>query len=198
MQAREKTTQEQYEALTFKVHKTMASRRAAEAVEGHRKAVAGNLALFRKTGGPMNPCTQPDQEWKKLSIAVDSGACENVIDAAEEVPGYPVEESRASRAGVTYATAAGEEIPNLGEVMLPMVTTEGSKGKMKMQVAEVTKPLASVKRICEAGHMVVFDEEASYMINKRTGQINYFREDGGNYMLDVWIPPNRPGDFPRQ
>ncbi len=46
--------------------------------------------------------------------------------------------------------------------------------------------------------MVVFDEEASYMINKRTGQINYFREDGGNYMLDVWIPPNRPGGFPRQ
>ena len=43
---------------------------------------------------------------------------------------------------------------------------------MKMQVAAVTKPMASVKRICEAGHMVVFDEEVSYMINKRTGRIN--------------------------
>ncbi len=52
--------------------------------------------------------------------------------------------------------------------MLPLLTAEGSKGKMKMQVAEVTKPLASVKRICEAGHMVVFDDEDSYMINKTT------------------------------
>ncbi len=91
-------------------------------------------------------------------MAVDSGACENVIDAEEEVPNYPIAESRASNMGVKYASATGEEIANLGQVVLPMLTGEGTKRRMTMQAAEVSKPLASVKRICEAGHTVVFDE----------------------------------------
>ena len=59
-----------------------------------------------------------------------------------------------------------------------------------MQVVEVSRPLASVKRICEAGHTVVFDEEGSYMYNKIAHEVNLFREDGGNYMLDVWLLTN--------
>ena len=131
-------------------------------------------------------------------MAVDSGACENVIDAEEEVPNDPIAESRASKMGVKYASATGEEIANLGQVVLPMLTSEGSKRRMTMQAAEVSKPLASVKRICEAGHTVVCDETGSFMFDKATGEVNYFREEAGNYMLDVWIPPNRAGDFPRQ
>ena len=69
---------------------------------------------------------------------------------------------------------------------------------MRMQVAGVSRPLASVKRICEAGHAVVFDEEGSHMYNKRTHEVNFFREDGCNYMFDVWIPPNDGQDFCRQ
>ena len=69
---------------------------------------------------------------------------------------------------------------------------------MRMQVVEVSRPLASVKRICEAGRTVVFDEGGSYMYNKITHEVNFFREDGGNYMLDVWIPSNEGQDFRRQ
>ena len=83
-------------------------------------------------------------EWTKLS------SCENVIDAAEQVPGNEVQETRAS---------------------------------------EVSRPLASVKRICKAGHLVVFDEDGSFIFNKMTGEINQLREESGNYMFDVWIPP---------
>ena len=32
------------------------------------------------------PCAEKMSEWTKLSLAVDSGACESVIDAAEQVP----------------------------------------------------------------------------------------------------------------
>ena len=70
-----------------------------------------------------------------------------------------------------------------------MFTVEGTKRKMRMQAAEVSRPLASVKRICEAGHTVVFDETGSFVYNKTTGEMNYLREEGGNYMFDVWIPP---------
>ena len=131
-------------------------------------------------------------------MAIGSGACENVIDASEEVPGYAVKEGKASKMGVKYASATGEEIPNLGEVVLPMVTSEGTRRSMKMQAAEVSRPLASVKRICDAGHTVVFDETGSFMYNKRTGEVNHFREDSGNYIMDVWVPPVEEQDFARQ
>ena len=43
-----------------------------------------------------------------------------------------------------------------------MMTKENTKRSMKMQVAEVSRPLAGVKRVCEAGHVVVFDEDGSF------------------------------------
>ena len=86
------------------------------------------------------PCTQKAEEWKKVSLAVDSGACESVIDAESEVPGYEIVETKASKSGLTYASATGEEIPNLGEVLLPMVTKENTKRSMRMQAAEVSRP----------------------------------------------------------
>ena len=73
--------------------------------------------------------------------------------------------------------------------MLPMLTKENTKRSMKMQAAEVSRPLASVKRICEAGHVVVFDEDGSFIYNKTTGELNQLREESGNYMFDVWVPP---------
>ena len=40
-----------------------------------------------------------------------------------------------------------------------------------------------------AKHRVVFDESGSYVENKITGEINMMREEEGNFMLDVWVPP---------
>ena len=136
--------------------------------------------------------------WKKVSLAIDSGACDNVIDAEELLPDYKVHQTKASTSGMKYASATGEEIPNLGEVMLPMITCEGTKKKMRMQAAAVSRPLASVKKICEAGHMVIFDDQVSYLYNKSTGEVNYLRKESGNYMFDVWIPPNETRDFGRR
>ena len=42
---------------------------------------------------------------------------------------------------------------------------------MTFQAAPVSKPLGSVKRICAAGHRVVFHEDGSYIENKTTGEI---------------------------
>ena len=69
---------------------------------------------------------------------------------------------------------------------------------MCMQMAEVSRPLAAVKRICEAGHIVVFDDEDSYMCNQTTHEINFFREESCNFLFDVWVVPNDGQDFGRQ
>ena len=34
----------------------------------------------------ISPCTETKLGWKRFPLAVDSGACENVIDAKEMVP----------------------------------------------------------------------------------------------------------------
>ena len=59
---------------------------------------------------------------------------------------------------------------------------------MRLQATEVSRPLASVKRVCEAGNADVFDDTGSFILNKATGEINALREECGNYMLDLWVP----------
>ena len=137
-------------------------------------------------------------QWKRISMAVDTGACETVGDP-NQIP-CKVRETDASRRGACFASATGEAIPNLGEMTMPMYTREGSFRSMRIQAAPVTKPLASVLRIVQAGHVVVFDAEGSYIMNKESGEINMLREEEGNYMLDVWVPPmgNEASGFPRQ
>ena len=88
-----------------------------------------------------------------------------------------------------FQSATGEPIPNLGELRIPMITREYTTRGMVFTGAPVSKPLASVKRICSAGHIVIFDDEGSYIYNKATGEVNLLREEQGNYMLDVYVPP---------
>ena len=66
---------------------------------------------------------------------------------------------------------------------------EGTVRGMVMRAAPVTKALGSVNKICTAGHMIVFDDDGSFIMNKHTGETNWLREEDGNYILDVWVPP---------
>ena len=70
-----------------------------------------------------------------------------------------------------------------------MFTRERTSRGMVFTGAPVAKPLASVKKICMAQHTVLFDEEGSFIYNKQTGEVNALREESGNYMLDVYVPP---------
>jgi hypothetical protein len=127
-------------------------------------------------------------EWMLLSIAIDSGASETVIPHTM-VKSHPILETEVSKPGMNYASATGEPIPNLGEQKLPLVTCEETLRGMTFQAAPVSRALGSVKRLCSAGHRCVFDEEGSYIENKNTGEINWLREEDGNYMLDTWVMP---------
>ena len=98
-------------------------------------------------------------------------------------------ESEGSRKGECFFSATGEPIPNLDDIRLPMIMREGTPRGMLIRAAPLSKPLASVKKICQAGHTVVFDESGSYVVNKASGEVNWLREDDGNYMLDAWVPP---------
>ena len=75
--------------------------------------------------------------WIRMSMAVDSGACESVINP-EDAPVHDVRDTPESRRGEHFASATGEAIPNLGIMQLPIVLREMSMRSMNMCAAPVT------------------------------------------------------------
>jgi hypothetical protein len=139
---------------------------------------------------------QKEPEWGPVEVIMDSGAHVSVgPPSLGRQAGYKVEESPGSRAGICYTAANGGEIPNLGQRFMAVVTEEGTLRGMEQQVADVTKPLESVRANVRAGHRVVFDDDGtgqgmgSYLINKTTGEINMIRDDGKDYVMRRWIVP---------
>ena len=130
------------------------------------------------------------ETWQDLVVIIDSGAAETVIPHTA-IPDHPVKETLASKSGICYSSATDEPIPNLGEQKVPLLTNEGSVRMMTCQVAPVARPLGSVRRMCHAGHRVVFDSDGSYIQNKATGETNWLREENGNYILDMKIIPGQ-------
>ena len=165
----------------------------------HDKPIGPNPAVYGMHNEYDNMQWGQEKPWQRLSLAVDSGAAETVIPHTL-VGQHPIRETEASRGGLNYVSATGDPIPNLGEQRLPLMTQEGTLRAMTFQAAPVDRPLGSVKRMCDAGHIVVFDEEGSYVCNKYTGEINWLREENGNYMMDMWVMPgqNSTPDFTRQ
>ena len=153
-----------------------------------------NLQVIMKAkvdGNKIATVTEKEEErWRRLAIAIDSGACASVI-SPDELPEYKdaIVETKGSREGDDFVGASGEVIPNYGELKVPLITREQTTRGMTFTAAGVAKPLTSVKKMTAEGHIVVFDEEMSYVYNKRTGELNMLREEDGNYMMDVWVPP---------
>ena len=137
----------------------------------------------------INTVAQPHKSgWKKMRITVDSGAAESVIpfDEVQNYKRYKPERDE------WFQTASGEPIKNEGEQRIPIMLSSGQLRGMTFQACDVTKPLASVKRMMDAGHAVVFaPEEAggSFVMNLSSGEDETLIEEDGNYYIDVWIPP---------
>ena len=65
----------------------------------------------KRQGGALMPVSSA--EWEYVEAVLDSGATVTVIPA-HVGQGYDIMPSAASKAGVMYEIANGEEIPNLG------------------------------------------------------------------------------------
>ena len=115
--------------------------------------------------------------------------------------GYEVQPGEASRAGVTYEIANGDEIPNLGEKLMPVMTAEGTQRGLRAQVADVSKPLQAVRSLCLTGHCVVFgggkNGDEHFIVNRFTGEINEVKDDGTNYLMGMYVIPKAEMDFLR-
>ena len=72
---------------------------------------------------------------------------------------------------------------------------EGTVRGMTFQAAPVKRPLGAVRRMCRSSHRVVFDDDGSYIMNKTTGEVNWMREEDGNYILDLWVIPPKESSW---
>ena len=91
------------------------------------------------------------------------------------------------RRGVRYEVANGVRIPDLGEKECQAVTEEGKARHITAQVCEVNKALLSVSKVVAAGNRVVSDGEGSYIEDKASGERMWLKEQGGMYVLKVWV-----------
>ena len=120
------------------------------------EAQAGSLNCFTreqldKMGAPLCGAWQvEDAGWTRVEVVMDSGAAESVCPR-DMCPQFPIQDSAASLAGVFYTAANGGKIANLGEQRIP-VSFGGVRTSAVFQVAEVSRPLMSVARICEVGN----------------------------------------------
>ena len=126
------------------------------------------------------------EEWEEIEMAVDSGATETVV-GENMIKGVETKPGEATRRGVQYEVASGDLIPNLGEKNFLAYGEQGQARAIKAQVCDVNKALLSVSRMVQAGNTVVFSKSGSYVEDEQTGERIPLREQGGMYMLKLWV-----------
>ena len=127
-----------------------------------------------------------------FEIVLDSGAVDHVADNAD-APGYDIDASGKSVAN--FAAANGEPIENKGAMTLNLTTTEGHAIKSRFQVCEVSRPLWSVGKICDAGCTVTFDNKGATVTHKATGKnLRTFERRRGLYVAS--LPLSKPKSTP--
>ena len=125
-------------------------------------------------------------------IVIDSGAAESVLPR-NWCPQAKLTDGHMK--GKKYAAANGSSIKNEGEKIVSMVTKQGQWKNMKFQVCDVTRPLASVSKIVEAGHSVVLnpiqDPRGSYIQNWTTGEKTWLTARDGVFLLETKVAPSK-------
>ena len=121
-----------------------------------------------------------------MLFTVDSGAMDTVV-GEEECPQFQRTDSPGSKNGLMYEVANGETVPNKGQKHIRGLTDEEVPISIVAQVCNITKPLLSVKKMCNAGNRVVFDNEGCYIQCKTTGRCTAIKDQGGKYLLPIWV-----------
>ena len=120
--------------------------------------------------------------WNCVECVLDSGAADSVCPRSM-CPWFAVEDSEASRAGVYYTAANGGKLFNLGQTHVPIAMEDGVRTMATFQVADVSRPLMSVGRVCAMGNRVIFGAGSGYILNIENGSTTPIRDEGRHLCL---------------
>lgn len=141
------------------------------------------LNAFFEAEPELNNVSVP--QWRTVAMVMDSGAAESVAPVSL-APWVGMKESAGSRKGQVYVSASGERIPNLGEKSMEVVTGEGRSAKATFQVADVTRALCSISRVCDQGNRVVFESGGGW-IESSDGRRTAFKRENNVYVLELHV-----------
>ena len=128
----------------------------------------------------------------RKGLTVDSGAADHVMPIGWLVM-FIVMASLGSKRGLHYVAADGTRIPNLGQQLVRFMTIDGTWCELMFQIAGIHKPLVSVSKLIEAGYRVVFDDDNSYIILKKTKQMIKMKKVKGVFVVDAYVTRNNNG-----
>ena len=80
-----------------------------------------------------------------------------------------------------------EKIEDLGEKIMPFKYVEGVHRCIKFRSANVVKPLISMRKVVQAGNVVVLDEKNPPIRNSRDGTVIKLDVNNGVYTIDMWV-----------
>ena len=142
-----------------------------------------------------------DEEYVLIEIALDSGAGDHVASAVD-APGYTIEASAGSRRGQNFVGAGGHKMPNKGQVTLQMLAPNGTAMDEQIstifQVADVTRPLWSVSKVCDSGYKVLFDKDSATILDESMTPVCAFQRQGGLYVARMRLRNPKWSGFSRQ
>ena len=111
-------------------------------------------------------------EWQDVyvDVALDSDACRRVM-AAEDTPGYAVQDSPGSRRGQNFIVGNGERVPNEGQISVNFGADLGGGATNQLwsvfQVADMMHQLMSVWQMFGQGFKCVFIEARALVLTER-------------------------------
>ena len=123
-----------------------------------------------------------------IRTKVGSGACEPAINP-ETAADYPIEETEASKKGVAVVSASGDPMPQLGQRTFVVKTPSGALMSFKNQVCHCTGPLTSVAKMVDADNCVGFSTAGSFIMNTRTGAIDWMERKDDGFELELEVLP---------
>ena len=137
------------------------------------------------------------KQVRTLKVALDSGAGDNVA-GPQDVEGMTIHDSEGSRAGRHFVAANGHRIRNEGEVRARFKDLGAdSTYDSVVQVADVSRPLFSVSRLCDKGAKVIFDKHEGRVI-KNGRVVSRFPRQGGLYVANLNIDDSPASGFTGQ
>ena len=78
---------------------------------------------------------------------------------------------------------------------MEVYTEEGVPAKMVYQIADVTRPLCSIAKVCDKGNRVVFDSQGGF-VEDCWGHKSHFARKGNIYTMSFFAmdPGNSAGE----
>ena len=135
-----------------------------------------------------------EEEYTEVEATLDSGAA--ICIMPKEMCGdYPIMESEASRAGVSYTAVGGQQIHDEGDrVLNAKVGGAGNYRSVRCKVGRVRKMLLAAAKIVNKGHTIVLSNKHPCGIyDDNTGEFMKAWEKNGVYVTKMLVRKCRDG-----